>query len=127
MEVRTAGDPSALVLSADRDRLIANSRDVAHLTVKVVDAQGNVVPMADNLVKFDVQGAASLIGVDNGDPASHDDYKSAQRNAFNGLCLAIVQAGRNAGAVRVRARAEGLKEAMVELNVRTANDGRLLP
>ncbi len=126
-EIRTAGEPSAVVVLSDRDTLRADSRDTGQLTVKIVDAQGNVVPTADNLVTFEVQGAASLIGVDNGDPASHDDYKGVQRKVFNGLALAIVQAGRAAGPVRVRARAEGLKEGMVELNVLAASGERLLP
>jgi beta-galactosidase len=97
--------------------LSADARDVAHLTVKIVDEHGNVVPTARNLVTFVVQGAGALIGVDNGDPASHEDYRSNRREAFNGLCLAIVQTTREPGKLRVAARADGLKEAAVDLDV----------
>lgn len=114
-EVRTAGAPAALVLTADRESLRADARDVAHLAVKVVDAAGVVVPGADNLVKFDVRGAGALIGVDNGNPSSHEDFKAAERHAFNGMCLAIVQAGAAAGEIRVTISAEGLKSASVVL------------
>ncbi len=119
-EIHTTGDPAAVVIESDRTNLTANARDVAHLTVKIVDDQGDTVPGATNLVSFDLQGAASLIGVDNGDPASHEDYKGTQRKAFHGLCLAIVQAHREAGPVRVRASAAGLKETAFELKVRTS-------
>jgi beta-galactosidase len=114
-EVRTAGDPAAIVLAADRSRLPADARAVAHLTIKIVDTNGVLVPGATNLVSFDLQGAASLIGVDNGNPVSHEDYKAAQRQAFHGLCLAILQSTHLTGSIRVTARAEGLKESTIEL------------
>ncbi len=128
-EVRTTGEPSAIVLSADRDTLQADARDVAHLTAKVVDAQGNMAPGADNLITFELQGAAgSLIGVDNGDPASHEDYKASRRKAFNGLCLAIVQTTREPGRITITARAEGLREAVVKLNTQApATSPEILP
>ena len=119
VEVRTAGEPSTIVLAADHQTLQANTREVAHLTVKVVDARGDLVPGADNLITFNVQGAGSLVGVDNGDPASHEDYKAAQRKTFNGLCLAIIQTTRESGRIRVTASADGLMEAVIELNAQS--------
>jgi beta-galactosidase len=117
-EVHTAGDPAAIVISSDRSQLNADAREVAHLTVKIVDTEGNTVPGATNLVSFEITGAASIIGVDNGNPASHEDYKATQRLAFHGRCLAIIQSKREAGEIRVTCRADGLKPASVELNAR---------
>ena len=99
---------------------MADARDVAHFTVKVVDAQGNTVPTADSLITFDLQGPGVIIGVDNGNPASHEDYKAKQRKAFNGLCLAIVQATNEQGKIRLTARSEGLKEATLEIDAKSA-------
>jgi beta-galactosidase len=115
-EVQTTGDPTALALAVDRNTLHADGRDVAHVTVQVVDKRGNVVPGMTNLVTFDIQGAASLIGVDNGNPASHESYKEPQRQAYRGRVLAIVQSTRNPGAIRVKVHAEGLTDATAELN-----------
>jgi beta-galactosidase len=116
-EVRTAGAAVALVLSADRDSLHADARDVAHLTVKVVDAAGTLVPRADPLIVFNLQGAGALIGVDNGDPTSHEDFKASQRKAFNGLALALVQTTAQSGEIRVKVTADGLRDAEVVLHV----------
>ena len=118
-EVHTTADPAAVVITSDRNNLSADARDVAHLTVKIVDARGNAVPGATNSVSFDLQGAASIIGVDNGNPTSHEDYKARQRLAFHGLCLAIIQSTRETGHIRMTARADGLKEASIALNVET--------
>lgn len=116
-EIRTTGEPARIVISPDRGRLQADGRDVAQLTVTIVDAQGDVVPVAQNEISFAVEGAGTLIGLDNGDPTSHEDYKATQRKAFGGLCLAIVQAGREAGQLRVSAQSPGLEPAATELTV----------
>jgi beta-galactosidase len=62
-----------------------------------------------------VEGEAKLIGVDNGDPASHEDYKATVRKAFNGLCLAVVQTTARAGTIRVTASSPGLEPATATL------------
>jgi beta-galactosidase len=126
-EIRTTGEPAAIALTVDHKTLRAGARDVAHLTAKVVDAQGNTVPTADSLITFDAQGPGALIGVDNGNPASHEAYKSNRRQAFNGLCLAIVQSTRDPGKVRLTARAAGLKEASLEIEVTAIRPTRLPP
>lgn len=123
-EVRTAGAPASLVLSTDRETLRAGARDVAHLTVKIVDANGTVVPGADNLIKFDVQGAGDLLGVDNGNPLDHDSYQSSQRKAFDGLALAVLQAGFTPGELSITATSENLNGASVRLKVLEAAAGK---
>ncbi|MGA2059815.1 MAG: glycoside hydrolase family 2 TIM barrel-domain containing protein [Thermoguttaceae bacterium] len=126
-EVRTAGEPAAIAMSADRATLRSDARDVAHFTVKVVDAQGITVPNADSLITFDLQGSGALIGVDNGNPASHEDYKANTRKAFGGMCLAIVKSTGEQGKIRLSARAEGLKEAVVNIEANQNAAPALLP
>ena len=68
-----------------------------------------MVPTANNLVAFDISGSGALIGVGNGDPRSHEPDKAAQRLAFNGLCVAIVQASKSAGTIKIGASSPGLQ------------------
>jgi beta-galactosidase len=114
-EVSTTGEAAVLLLSADRSRITADRRDVTHLTVAVQDAQGRVVPTADNEITFAMDGPVRLIGVDNGDPFSHASYKAPNRRAFHGLCLAIVQATARAGQARITASSPGLQSASIVL------------
>ena len=113
VEVSTTGEPAAIRLSADRTEIGADRRDVAHIMVEVLDEQGRVVPVAENEITFDVQGEGKLIGVDNGNPQSHDSYKTNHCKAFNGLCLAVVQSTAKAGSIRIAASAAGLQAAAV--------------
>jgi beta-galactosidase len=118
-EIATAGDPAAIDLTVDRETLAANRRDVAHVVVRILDAQGRVVPTADNEIAFEIQGQGKIIGLDNGNPVSHESYKGTHRKAFNGLCLAIVQSTATPGRIRMSASAPGIKAASVVLATRT--------
>jgi beta-galactosidase len=115
-EISTTGDPAAIELAADRKDIAADRRDVAHFTVKIVDDRGMVVPLSDNEVAFEIEGPGRLIGVDNGDMGSHEDYKSNRRKAFHGLCLAIVQAASERGEIRLTAISPGLKSGSATVN-----------
>jgi beta-galactosidase len=107
----TAGSPAAIRLKPDRAAIGADGEDVATVAVEIVDQQGRVVPTAGNKVSFAVSGSGKLIGVGNGDPTSHEPDKALQRSAFNGLCMAIVQASKTPGRIHVDATADGLASA----------------
>jgi beta-galactosidase len=114
-EISTTGDAAAINLTADRTSLAADRRDVAHITVAIHDAQGRVVPSADYAIAFTVEGPATLLGLDNGNPLDHDSYKLLTRRAFHGLCLAVVQSTAKSGQILVAASSPGLQSATVTL------------
>jgi beta-galactosidase len=118
-EVRTAGAPARIRLSADRSTIHADGDDLSFLTVRVEDKDGNLCPMADNLVKFEVTGAGSLRAVDNGNAATTESFQADHRKAFSGMALLIVSSKRGQpGRVRVVATSEGLAQASAELVAR---------
>jgi beta-galactosidase len=103
----TTDKPYAIRLSVDCDKIRAVPSDVAHVTAEVIDKDGHVVPYAENPVKFEIEGAATLAGIESGNFADLSSTKASQRKAFRGKCLAIIQASRP-GAVCVKATADGL-------------------
>jgi beta-galactosidase len=107
----TTGAPAALRLRTDRVKIAADGEDVSIVNVEVVDAKGRVMPIASNEVSFRVTGPARIIGVGNGDPSCHEPDKAEKRSAFNGLCMAIVQALKEPGEIRVEVSAAGLEGA----------------
>lgn len=106
---RTAGEPAAVHMKADRQILRADGADVACVKVSIVDADGVLVPDADNNVMFEVTGAGALLGLGNGDPGCRENDKASSRHAFSGLILALVQSGETPGEIRVRADSPGLE------------------
>jgi beta-galactosidase len=105
----TTGAPASIRLKADRKTILADHRDVVHLVVEIIDADGNIVPTADNRVFFKVDGPGRLIGVSNGNRRDHDFFRSDNRRAYNGLCLAILQSMDEAGELRVAVISDGLQ------------------
>ncbi len=117
-ERHTAGAPAKIELIADRKNIKADGKDLSFITVKILDRDGYLVPNADNLVSFKINGEAFIAGVDNGDEVSHDPFKANYRKAFNGLALAIVQAKEKAGSITFTATSNGLQGATVVLESR---------
>ena len=117
-EVSTAGEAAKLVLVPDRKIIQADGTDLSFVTVKVVDKNGVVVPRADNLVNFTLSGPGFVAGVDNGSEISHESFKASHRKAFHGLAMAIVQSKGSAGAITLKATADGLAPASVTITAR---------
>jgi beta-galactosidase len=116
-DVRTAGAAARVRLIPDRSSIAGDGRDLSFVTVRIEDKDGNLVPGADNLVRFKVQGPGAVAAVDNGNAATVESFQADQRKAFSGMALVIVRAtGR--GAIRVVATSDGLTAAEAPLTGR---------
>lgn len=111
--VKTTGKKANLSAKVDRDKITADGKDLAYVEVDVTDAEGNIVPNAEDRVTFKVEGNGELVGVDNGSSPDHDSYKANNKRAFSGKVLAIVRATKEAGSFTVTASADGLKSSKV--------------
>lgn len=115
--VRTAGKPHHLEVVADRMQLTADGKDLAYLTVRVVDKDGNLCPTDNRLVTFSVKGAGTFRAAANGDATCLDLFHLPRMHAFSGQLTAIVQTGTEAGQLVFEAKAKGLKSAKLTLDV----------
>lgn len=111
----TAGPPVALRLTPARTVMAGDDEDAQPVTIDAVDAAGRHVPTANLATRFTVEGA-TIIGVGNGDPNSHEAEKGGARSLFNGLAQAILQAGTGRGSIVMRAEADGLKPARLVID-----------
>lgn len=116
--VRTAGKPHHLEIVADRSLLKADGKDLAYLTISVVDKDGNLCPADSRMVRFSVKGAGSFRATANGDPTCLELFHLPKMPAFSGQLTAIVQAGEKAGTITVEAKAKGVRAAKTTLSVK---------
>jgi beta-galactosidase len=114
-EIRTAGKPAAVLLSVDRDKIMADGSDLSFVKATIVDSAGNPVPDADNLIRFNAAGAGRVIATDNGCETSMESFQATHHKAFNGLCLAVLQSKEKAGKITLTATAEGLTPATISV------------
>lgn len=117
--IRTSGETAMLKAEADRDQIAADGRDLSFVTVRLCDEKGEIVPTAKNRIRFSLEGPGEIVATDNGDPYCMTAFPSPERDAFNGLILAIVKGRKNeAGTLSLKAEADGLKEAIVVINTK---------
>ena len=114
-EIKTAGEPASIRLTADRKTIKADGKDLSFVTVEVLDKDGIVVPTANNFIRFSVEGNGVIAGTDNGDPTDSNSFKKPERKLFNGKALAVIQSNKMAGVVKLKAEAENLKSTEGEI------------
>ncbi|MDE6263502.1 MAG: DUF4982 domain-containing protein [Paramuribaculum sp.] len=114
-EIRTAGKAHHIVLTPDRDSYKADGKDLAFVRVSVVDKDGNLVPDAENDIRFTVTGAGSYHASANGNPASLELFQAPHMKAFSGELTTIVRTDTNPGTITLKATAPGLKPATITL------------
>jgi beta-galactosidase len=114
-KVETTGTPASIRLTPWKETLMADGEDVIPVTVEILDAQGRCVPTASDEVTFEVTGAASIAGVGNGDPSSHEPDQSNKRKAFHGLCQVLLKGSDKPGTVTLVAQAKGLPKTSISL------------
>ncbi len=117
-EIKTAGKPAKIILTADRSIIQADGSDLSFITAKVVDADGNIVPDAGNLISFTTKGEGRVIATDNGLQTSMESFQSSQHKAFNGLCLAVVQSNTTKGRISITATAGGLVSSTIVIQAK---------
>ena len=112
----TAGKPDHIELIPDRTEIDADGNDLSFITVRIVDKDGNFCPMADDLVKFEIKGPATIAAVGNGNAATTEPFQADYRRAFNGLCMLIIKSkSGEAGTIEIIAIADELSEAKTQV------------
>lgn len=119
-KIVTAGQPAGVRLVKEEHAIAADGKDLTYIYYEIVDRDGNVVPTANNLVRFQLHGQGQLVGVDNGEQASRERYKeqadgSWVRKAFNGKGVAIVKSTDQAGKFTLTAHSDLLKSDQVTI------------
>ena len=110
--VKTAGKPAALKLEAwtqNSSLLKSNGDDLAFITVSLTDADGTLIPQADDQLTFEVTGAGSFEAVCNGDATSLESFKAPTMKLFNGQLVVVVRSSKEAGTLTLKVTDEKLK------------------
>ena len=116
--VRTAGKPHHIELVTDRSSLQADGKDLAYVTLRIVDKNGNLCPNDGRLVSFKVKGAGKYRASANGDPTCLDLFHKPEMHAFGGMLTVIVQSGEKTGEIELQATAKGIKTGTIRIPVK---------
>ena len=119
-KITTAGEPAGVRLVKEENAIEADGKDLNYIYYEIVDSKGNVVPTANNLVRFQLHGQGQIVGVDNGEQASRERYKEQAdgswiRKAFNGKGVVIVKSTEQAGKFTLTAHSDFLKSGQTTI------------
>ena len=122
--VETTGEPGKFELTADRGAIKADGRDVAVVTVKIMDKKGRFVPDANVDLDLTASGPVRILGVGNGDPA----FKAKERptdgigkrftvRTFNGLAQVLLQSEGESGTGTLTVGSEGIPSKTLSIEM----------
>lgn len=118
--VRSAGMPAGIRITQEpfpgaEKGNPADGQSLVFARVEVVDAKGNFVPWAEPELTAQVEGPAVLAAFGSARTETEENYTSGKAAACQGRVLAILRAGYEAGKARLTVRAEGMPEAVLEV------------
>lgn len=116
--LETAGNPARIQLTADRTEITADGESLVYVMAEITDRKGRLVPNADALIKFDVQGAGTLLATCSADLKDESAYTDSRRKAWKGRAMAVIKAGKVKGKLQVTAHGQGLKKASVTVQLK---------
>ena len=117
-QIETTGKAVSLKVTPEDSEWKADGTDLMHLRIEAVDSKGRRVPMAQNELKFEVEGDACIVGVSNGDINSDELNVTDHRRLWNGSALVILRSGRTASKVTLKTSADGYKTVKTLLTTR---------
>jgi beta-galactosidase len=111
----TAGTPTQLRITADREQLTADNQDLAYITIEVLDEKGHPVPHRPIDVHVSATGAGSVIATGSGDMTDEKGYYRTSRTTWQGRAIAVIKSTHRAGDIVVRVTSPGIKDAVIKL------------
>ena len=117
-QIETTGKAVSLRVTPEDSEWRADGTDLMHLRIEAVDNKGRRVSMAQDELKFEIEGDASIVAVSNGDINSDELNVTDHRHLWNGSALVILRAGKTASKVTLKSSADGYKTVKTLLTTR---------
>jgi beta-galactosidase len=114
--LKTAGEPAAIRLVADRNEINADRNDLSYVKIEVIDAKGQLVPKDSISVKLMLSGNGELIASGNSNPKDMASVNRPLINTYKGKALAIIRPS-GSGTIMLKAESQGLKTGELIIQV----------
>lgn len=115
--VKTAGRAATFKMSADRDTLLPDPKELIFVEIDIVDKDGTFCPRAANFMFVKVEGAGKLRALCNGDATDQTAFSSNYMKSFNGKLLAVVEPTGESGDVKITAYGHMLAPKTLTLKI----------
>ena len=114
-KIETTGKAVRLVATPEDAMWQADGTDLMHVRIEAVDSKGRRVPMAQDELKFEVEGDARIVAVSSGNHNSDELNVTDHRRLYNGSALVILRAGKTASTVTLKTSSAAFKTVTTRL------------
>jgi len=112
----TSGEPYAIRLIADRNKIKADRNDLSFVKIEIIDGNGMIVPTDSSKINLTLSGTGELAGSGNTDPKDMASVNRPVLKAFKGKALTIIRpTGR--GNIKLNAESNGLRAGELIIQV----------
>ncbi|MBK7106481.1 MAG: DUF4982 domain-containing protein [Ignavibacteriae bacterium] len=116
--LKTADESYSIRLTPDRTNLNSGGEDLSYILIEALDKNGNLTPLAENEINFEISDNAEIAGVGNGNPQSYNQFKSNKVKLFYGKAMLILTSIKDKkGKIKILAKSKGLKDFGIKLFV----------
>jgi beta-galactosidase len=116
--LRTAGKATHIKLIADRTKIKNSSNDLSYITAQITDDKGKLVPDADRLLHFTIEGSGEIAATANANPSDMESFQQPQHKTFQGKALIIIRPNGKAGKIILKAEGEGLSTSQIVIKTK---------
>jgi beta-galactosidase len=116
--LKTTGKPAGIKLVADRSTIKADRNDLSFVSIEAIDEYGMVVPDAAIKVKIILTGNGEIAAAGNASPIDMESVNKPVIKTFHGKAQAVIRPFASAGTITLKAESEGLKEGVLEIEVK---------
>ena len=114
--IQTSGRSNTIIATPDKTTLSVN-KDVAQVTIQIVDQNGIPVILADDEITCTVSGPARLLGLESANNTDMTSYRDNSQRVYNGKMIAYLQTTGDRGNVDIVFSAPWLNSGKVSIRV----------
>ena len=118
-KIETTGKAIRLKATPEDNYWKADGTDLMHIRIETIDSKGRRVPMAQDELKFEVEGDARIVAVTNGDINSEELNVQDHRRLWNGSAMVILRAGKSPSRVLLKTTSANFKPITTKLETTT--------
>ena len=114
--LKTSGRSCSIIVQPDK-QVLSRNKDLAQLTIQIVDDKGLPVLLSDDEVTCRISGPARLLGLESANNSDMGDYRDNVQRVYNGRMLAYIQTNGQPGDINITFSAPWLNSASLTLKV----------
>ena len=115
--LKTAGEPYAINLVADRNKINADRNDLSFVKIEVVDGHGQIVPQDSIKIRLTISGNGELEASGNANPKDMASVNRQVIDTYKGKGQAVIRPSSEEGTIKIKAEAQGLKTGELIIQV----------